>query len=122
MIFGAGTDIIEIARVEKAVSDAAFYEKTFTPAEMEYLSGRSPQSAAGLFAAKEAVAKALGTGFRGFRPLDVEISHDSQGKPEVKLHNRAAETAAENSVTKIHLSISHCGKYAVAYVIAEVRQ
>ncbi|MCL2462229.1 MAG: holo-ACP synthase [Defluviitaleaceae bacterium] len=119
MIFGVGTDIIEISRVEKAVAGAAFYEKTFTPAERDYLAGKRPQSAAGLFAAKEAVAKALGTGFYGFRPADVEILHDKSGKPDVKLYNRAAKIADENSVVKIHVSISHCVAYAVAYAVAE---
>jgi len=119
MIFGVGADIIEIGRVESAVSGAAFYEKTFTAAEREYLLGRRPESAAGMFAAKEAVAKALGTGFRGFRPADVEIIHNELGAPYAALHGRAAEIAAENSVTKIHISISHCETYAAAYAIAE---
>jgi len=128
MIFGAGTDIIEIDRVERAVSDAAFCAKIFTVSERDYLapgadhavSRAKARSAAGLFAAKEACAKALGTGFRGFRPTDVEILHDGLGRPEVRLHNRAAEIAAENSVIKIHVSISHCETYAVAYAVAEV--
>jgi len=117
VIFGAGTDIIEIDRVEAA--SAAFCEKTFTPAERSYISEKKAQSAAGLFAAKEAVAKSLGTGFRGFRPIDVEILPDRLGKPVVRLHNRAAEIAAENSVTAIHVSVSHCETYAVAYAVAE---
>ncbi|MCL2351293.1 MAG: holo-ACP synthase [Firmicutes bacterium] len=120
MIFGAGTDIIEINRAGKAFSDAAFCGKALTQAERDYLSGKGARSAAGVFAAKEAAAKALGTGFRGFGLKDVEIFHDCLGKPCVRLHGRAAETAAAGNVTKIHLSISHCETYAVAYAVAEV--
>ena len=115
MITGVGTDIIEVSRIKRALENRAeFADRMFTPAEKEYcLSGGIPvQRFAGKFAAKEAVAKSLGTSLSW---QDVEILADANGKPEVRLLNGAAEIAAGR---KVMVSISHCHKYAVAYAVA----
>ena len=91
MILGIGLDIIETARVEKALQNPVFLKKVYTEGEQEYLAKRkgNAQSAAGIFAAKEAVSKALGTGFGPISFQEVEIVWDENGKPSVKLTGRA---------------------------------
>ena len=121
MICGIGVDIVEISRFA-TVTDS-FMNRVFTPHERDYLAGKNAQraqSTAGLFAAKEAVAKALGTGFTGFAPTDIEITHDQHGKPGVILHpkTRAAAEAHCESYT-IHISISHSDSNAIAYAVME---
>lgn len=113
MIFGIGTDIIEISRIKKMMEDTSFLNRFFTANEIEYIKNK-PQSAAVCFAAKEAYSKALGTGFRGFSLQDVEILHDELNKPYIKAYN-----AAYLKNANLHLSLSHCREYAVAYVIIE---
>lgn len=122
MILGIGTDIIEIERVQKAVKQTQrFMEKVYTEKEQDYIKekkGRA-ETIAGLFAAKEAVSKALGTGFRSFSPKDIEVVPNSLGKPEVFLLNGAQELGEALGVKNIQLSISHCQTYAVAYALVE---
>ena len=97
-----GTDIIRISRVEKAIENEHFKERVFSKAEREYC--RTAQNFAGLYAAKEAYLKALGTGID--RDLcSIEIGHTNSGKPYL--------TGVENS----DLSVSHDGDYAIATVI-----
>ena len=110
-IIGIGTDIIEVERFE-SVSEA-FMHRCFTERERERF--KNTENIAGAFAAKEAVVKALGTGFV-FKPLAVEILHNEAGKPEVVFHTPAAEIAKG---MKIELSISHCKAYATATAIAQ---
>jgi holo-[acyl-carrier protein] synthase len=120
MIKGVGTDIIEIDRVAKAIENARFLERTFAPGELaEKPAGLRAQFCAGRFAAKEAVAKALGVGFSAFWPKDIEIVNDAAGRPIVVLHAGAKKTAAELGVGAVNVSISHCKKYAVAYAVVE---
>ncbi|MCL2170114.1 MAG: holo-ACP synthase [Defluviitaleaceae bacterium] len=109
-IIGLGTDIVEVARVKKAISSEKFLTMCFTKAEVEYCSKKEIQSFAGMFAAKESVAKAIGSGFSGFLPRDVEICHTDEGVPFVKLSNEIK--LATNS--SIMLSISHENAYATA--------
>jgi len=119
-ILGIGTDIIKIARFEGMTP--RFMERVFTPDERAYLLGKPTASAAGLFAAKEAVAKALGTGFRGFWPSDVEIWHDELGKPQVRLHGAAEQAAAKQTAGehRVHVSISHTDTDAIAFAVVEI--
>lgn len=117
MIYGVGTDIVKISRFENVSKN--FMEKCFTEAEREYLNGKRASSAAGLFTAKEAVVKAMGTGFKGFWPVDVEIAHNADGKPEAVLHRKAARLADERDIGRIWLSISHSETDAVAFAVAE---
>lgn len=121
MILGIGTDLCQIARIAKAIENPRFWQRIFTPAERERLDALCPErraeSAAGLFAAKESVAKALGTGFVGFGFSDIEILHDALGKPSIVLHG-GAKLRAGNAA--LHLSISHDGGMAQAFAIAEI--
>lgn len=114
MIIGVGCDIIEISRIKKAAENPAFKKRCFTDTELAYIEQKGIQSAAAFFAAKEAYSKALGTGFRGFSPRDVEINHDSSGKPYVKAYNCAVFPDCT-----VHVTLSHCREYATAYVILE---
>jgi phosphopantetheine--protein transferase-like protein len=118
VILGIGTDVIEICRVEGLLGKKGFKDRFFTPVEMEYLSAKRAESAAGYFCAKEAVVKALGTGFSGIRWRDVEIIKINS-VPNVILHGRALEIANDKGVKKIFLSISHCRDYAVATAVME---
>lgn len=122
MIIGIGTDIIEIQRVESACKRTlSFQGKVFTEVEIDYFQekGERYESLAGMFAAKEAVSKALGTGFRGFSLKDIEVSHDPLGRPIINLYGKAKGLANSLGIRNIHLSISHCKAYATAYVVAE---
>lgn len=120
---GVGTDIIEIERIRQAIAEhgESFIQRIFTPAEQEYCKKHRdplPQYAA-RFSAKESVAKALGCGIGsqvGF--LDIEISHDSVGKPEVIF---SAEVQARLSNPRILLSMSHCKQYATTIAILLVQ-
>ncbi len=119
-----GIDLIEIPRIARAVERYGdrFLERIFTPAELLYTRRRVPELAA-RFAAKEAVAKALGVGMRllardGVRWREVEVLGDWRGRPEVFLHGRAAERAAELGLTEWAISLSHTREYAVAFVVA----
>ena len=80
MIYGIGTDLVEIERIKKACMKEAFLVRCFTPREIELFEGNMVK-AAGNFAVKEAVSKALGTGFRGFWPSDIEVLRDELGNP-----------------------------------------
>lgn len=126
MIAGIGTDIIEVERIKNAIlKNSSFVQKLFTDREIEYLKKRKmrPEFAAGRFAAKEAVSKALGTGFRGFGTKDIEIDNDELGKPFVILHGKAdtlAVKCSKDGKYKIHLSISHTNNYAAASAVLEV--
>lgn len=117
MISGLGIDIIEIDRIEKAVKrNSRFLDKVFTKREIKRFEekGFSYKSIAGVFAAKEAVTKVLGTGIREFNWQDIEVIHDELGKPLVVLHNNAKIKAIEMGIKDILISISHCNTYAVA--------
>jgi len=118
MISGIGTDIVDISRVEKAIKSKRFLSRVYTARETQYCGGRT-ESYAGLFAAKEAVAKALGSGFLGFWPSDIEIDHDSSGQPTVRAYNKAALICSNNSITRIHVSISHTKTAAIACAVTE---
>lgn len=123
MILGIGVDIIEIARIGEAVeANSNFIEKLFSKNEIEYLETRNlrPEYIAGRFAAKEAVSKALCTGFRGFNLKDVEIDRNSLGKPVVTLRGKAKQLAEKNGNYKMHISISHDRNSAIAYAVLEV--
>jgi holo-[acyl-carrier protein] synthase len=120
-----GVDLIEIARVERALTRHGnrFLERVFTPLEVLYCRDRLPELAA-RFAAKEAVSKALGVGVRilardGIHWKDVEITADERGKPIVRLHGRADERARELGLTEWAVSLSHTRELALAFVVAQ---
>jgi holo-[acyl-carrier protein] synthase len=118
MITGAGIDIIEISRVESACSKRAFLERVYTQAEIESCAGRA-SSLAGLFAAKEAAAKALGSGFRRFSPIDAEIVKDALGKPCLNPRGPMRRLMEEEGIRCAALSISHDRDKAVAFAVME---
>jgi holo-[acyl-carrier protein] synthase len=114
MILGIGTDIVEISRIEKAITTDAFLRKCYTEEEIEQCGkGNGAENFAGYFAAKESVAKAIGAGFRGFTPRDVEIFHNQLGKPMVRLSQNVNIPAD----AQIDISISHGKDYATAMAI-----
>lgn len=122
MISGTGIDIVEINRFRKILNKGnnAFVERVFTKQEQQYCNGAKDPSGrfAGRFAAKEAVLKALGTGLRGMRWLDIEVVRNDDGKPDIHLHGAASQLAASEGITSFYLSISHCREYAVAQAIS----
>jgi holo-[acyl-carrier protein] synthase len=123
MIFGIGTDIIEIDRVKKALQrNPKILNRLFTDYEIAYFNSRNMniQHIAGSFSAKEAVVKSLGTGISGFGWKDVELLRGSAGKPMVKLYNKAKEIAAKNKIGAIFISISHSQSHAMATAVAEL--
>lgn len=120
MIFGIGTDIIEIERIETAIErNPKFLEKMFTEREIELFKSRNfkNETIAGSFCVKEAVSKALGTGIRGFAFKDIEVLRDSLGKPEVILGDKITNIINKN--LKVHASISHNNDTAIAFVVIE---
>jgi len=123
VIVGIGVDIIEINRIAEAMErNQNFASKIFSVRERQYMKDKKnkAQHAAGMFAAKEAVSKALGTGIRGFSMTDIEVVRDERGKPNVVLQGGAQKIAASFGDYRIHLSISHNKENAIAYVIIEV--
>jgi holo-[acyl-carrier protein] synthase len=124
LILGVGVDIVEIRRIKEAIERKdKFIEKLFNKEEIDYIKSRGnrPEYVAGRFAAKEAVSKALGTGFRGFSFKDIVIDRTSLGKPIVELKGKVKLIAKKlgGSGYKIHVSISHGEDSAIAYVIIE---
>ena len=110
MVTGIGMDIVEVARVDKAVARDSFVSRVFTPAEIAYCRSRGQQagqSFAARFAGKEAVLKAFGTGLRGGSLTEIEILPDDLGCPQVGLTGFFADFAQNKGVTKIWLSLTH---------------
>ena len=122
MLIGVGCDVIEIARVRKAIERDAFLQRVFAKEEIAYCMSRGAQAAASFaarFAAKEAVLKALGTGLRGGELQEIVITNDALGKPSVQLLGYHAELAAQLGVNNRAISMSHSRETAMAYVIME---
>ncbi|HHT63131.1 MAG: holo-ACP synthase [Bacillota bacterium] len=121
MIYGLGTDIIEISRIKNAARRDSFLRRVYTEKEIALCRDKQDffASLAVRFAAKEAVAKAFGTGFRGFRWQEIEILADSLDKPLVILHGKAWEIAKELGIAKLEVTMSHSKDYGVAFCVAE---
>ena len=120
MIVGIGNDIIEIERVEKAILTEGFKAKVYTQREIENIikRGNRTETYAGIFSAKEAISKAIGTGVREFSLTDLEILNDDLGKPYVIVSdklNKIIQRKKENY--QIEIAISHSKKYATAMAI-----
>ena len=120
MIVGIGNDIIEIERIEKAISKESFKIKIYTQRELENIEKRGDrvETYAGIFSAKEAISKAIGTGVREFSLTDLEILNDDLGKPYVVVSeklDKILKTKKEDY--QIEISISHSKKYATAMAI-----
>ncbi len=124
MILGLGTDVVEVERIRTSLArfGPRFLDRIFTPAEQTYCRGkRHPEeSLAARFAAKEAGAKALGTGMaRGVGWHDFEVVRKPGCAPTMLLHGRARARAAELGVQGMHVSLSHTAQYASAVVLFE---
>ena len=125
MIHGTGIDLCAIGRIEKAIERPRFLERVYTEAErgrIQAVEGpRRGEIAAGLFAAKEAAAKALGTGFDGFGFIDIEVMPDASGRPVCALHKGAHDRAAQltGGAYRVHVSITHESGMAAAVAILE---
>lgn len=120
-IVGLGVDIVEIERMARALErHPRMKERIFSADERAYCEKRSrPEVHYALrFAAKEAVLKALGTGFAGMRFVDVEVVREVSGRPVPALHGKAAERAAELGIIELHLSLSFTHTTAVASAVA----
>ena len=120
MIRGVGLDLCDISRIENAIGHEHFLERVYTEGERLRIRSahgvRRGEIAAGMFAAKEAVAKALGTGFIDFGPDAVEILPDDRGRPTCTLYNRALELA---DGARVWVSITHDSGMAAAMAIVE---
>jgi holo-[acyl-carrier protein] synthase len=122
-IVGHGIDIVETARVKRLIDQHGqhFLDRVFTPAERAYCDAskkRAIEHYAGRFAAKEAVLKVLGTGWRGgIAWTDVEVTKDPSGQPQIALAGETARIAAARGITRWFISISHIETHATASAI-----
>ena len=118
-----GNDIIEIDRIRCAIEKSkSFRDRVYTSHEIDYCESRKKgryESYAGIYAAKEAFIKALGTGMRHGSWQDIEIYHDELGAPLIRLQDTFKEIYETFGYTDIHVSISHCKEYTMSTVILE---
>jgi len=122
-IIGIGTDITECLRIARMIErhGELFINRVYTPVEILYCQSRAQatQHFTGRWAAKEAILKALGTGWRrGISWRDVEVHNEPGGKPIVVLQGGAKNVVQELGISKLLVSISHCRTHATAYAIA----
>lgn len=118
---GVGVDLLEIARMERAIERTPrILMRVFTSAEREFAWSKTRPAAhyAAFFAAREAVLKALGQGFAGIAYQDVEVTHDSKGKPGIVLRGKALALAQQLGVVDVQISLSHTHQMAVASAVA----
>jgi holo-[acyl-carrier protein] synthase len=122
-ILGHGIDIVETARIRKLVDEHGerFLERVFTPLEQQYCARNTKryfEHLAGRFAAKEAVLKVLGTGWRGgIAWTDIEIRPEPSGQPKVYLTGESLRIAEAMGISRWHVSISHIETHATASAI-----
>lgn len=118
-VLALGVDLIEIERIERAVARFGdrFLSRVYTLGELAHCKGRAPALAA-RFAAKEAVAKALGTGIGDVAWREIEVINDDRGRPWIVLHGRARALAEQQGLSHLTLTLSHTRAYAIAFVVA----
>jgi holo-[acyl-carrier protein] synthase len=124
MIVGSGIDLVEIGRVQRSIDryGQRFLDRVYTAAEQAYCLRKrnAAESFAARFAAKEAGAKALGTGItHGVNWLEIEVAREPGGRPTLQFHGRAAEFAARLGARRAALSITHTTELAMASVVLE---
>lgn len=122
-VLGIGTDIVECLRIAQMIErhGELFIERVYTSQEIQYCQSRkmATQHFAGRWAAKEAVLKALGTGWRrGISWRDVEVRNEIGGRPAIALWGGAREVADKLGIGEVLISISHCRSHATAYALA----
>jgi len=117
-----GVDIVEIARVERAIErwGGRFLQRVYSETEIR-LCRKKPSRLAARFAGKEAVMKALGTGIKGISWREIEILAEPGGRPVVQLHGKAQKRADDLGLDKLVISLSDSREYAVAFVVGEIR-
>ncbi len=123
MVVGIGVDIVEVERIERALTNgSSMVKRVFTDREIQYCSEHKNkfQHFAGRFAAKEAALKALGTGWSsGIRWKDVEVTRGEMGRPVLELHGKAKEIYEESGASRPMVTITHAEQYAVAMVVLD---
>ncbi len=123
MIYGIGTDIIEVPRIKKQLEkNTGFVKKIFSKREIEYCEPKrmKEQNYAARFAAKEAFFKAIGTGWRGgIQFNEIEILNDELGKPFINLNGKAKEFFKSNKLKSVFVSLSHLKEFATATIVIE---
>lgn len=123
VLTGVGVDLCAVSRMERALEKPGFASRVFTEQERAYLDGKGlgrTQSAAAMFAAKEAVAKALGTGFAGgVEPWVIEVTHGEHGAPGIRLHGDALARLEEIGGGRVLLSLTHEGDMSMAFAVIE---
>lgn len=120
MIRGIGVDVCEVSRMDSMTLDSRFVERYFSEEEHAYLMDKGVsfrQTLAGMYAAKEAFAKTLGSGVRGFELKEVEILHSPEGQPYYGISGSALEAQKERRIERVFLSISHEAGIAVAFAV-----
>lgn len=120
---GLGVDLIELARIDAAVAKSGFLERIYTPLErslgLSYQGSRQREYWAGRWAAKEAVAKALGSGFgQNLSWQEIEISKGEKGEPLVALLGKAHSLAEQQGISRVFVSITHTKELALAIAVA----
>ncbi len=118
-----GIDIVEIARIERAIArrGEGFLHRIYNEPELK-LSHQRTSSLAARFAGKEAVIKAIGTQTRGIGWKEIEILADPSGKPLVHLYGKAQNQADSLGLGKLAISLSHSKEYAIAFVVGETKR
>lgn len=122
-VIGIGTDIIQCSRIQGMIDkhDDVFITRVYTAGEIDYCSARKAfvQHYAGRWAAKEAILKAMGTGWaKGIQWTDIEIVNQPGGKPSVKLNGEARKICDSMGIVEVLISISHCNEFATAFATA----
>jgi holo-[acyl-carrier protein] synthase len=122
-IIGIGTDITECLRIARMIErhGELFIDRVYTPEEIKYCQSRkqATQHFTGRWAAKEAILKAIGTGWRkGISWRDIEVRNDPGGKPVVAVRGGVKDVVEQLGVSEIHVTISHCRSHATATAVA----
>lgn len=115
-----GIDMIDIARIEKALQGPGFQDRVYTPAEIDYCESRKKnkfQSYAGIYAAKEAFLKALGTGMRYGSWQEIEVDHDDLGAPYLRIQGAFKNCMDSRGLQSLTVSITHTDTVAMSQVI-----
>ncbi len=125
MIYGIGIDIVNIARIDRSIHKygKTFLQKVFVPEEISYCQSKAHPAMhfAARFAAKEALSKAIKTGFsQGVCPKEIEVVKAESGQVSIRLHKKTKEVCKKLAIKNFHLSVSHEKEVAVAQVLAEI--
>lgn len=126
-VLGIGADIVECLRIARMIErhGELFIDRVYTPKEIRYCQSRkqATQHFAGRWAAKEAILKALGTGWRkGISWRDIEVVNDAMGKPVVSVRGGAREIVEQRGIRELLVTVSHCRSHATAYAMALGRE